>query len=534
VPDGRQIHVALCQWGLGCYERYLCGDGGEWLDGALAAAGELVDEQQLDGRHAGGWVHRFALGHSFRLDSPWLSAMAQGEGASLLTRAWLETGEQRFADAAVRALEPMKVAVRDGGVRATLGGAGFPEEYPTRTGSYVLNGCIFALWGCYDVAQAIGDPGARELFDDGVAMLEREIHRYDLGFWSRYDLFPHPVVNVASSAYHLLHINQLRALAIVAPRPAFTETADRFEHYSRLRRYRARAFARKSLFRLLVPRNELLSRRLPWSQWAAGGDVLVLCYHAVSDEWPAVLAVTPEDLDRQMRYLTERGYHGATFHEAVSGAPLARHTVAVTFDDAYRSVYELAAPILDRYDVPATVFVPSSYAGSEDPMEWAGIDRWLGGPHERELLPMSWEQLAELADRGWEIGSHTVTHPRLTSLDDETLASELTDSRLACERSLGRPCLTLAYPYGDEDERVEAAAEAAGYSAAAALPHPRLHRPSAYRWPRIGVYGRDGMTRFKRKVSPLMRRARRSPLWAIVQARHRVTGLRRPRPDKQS
>ena len=57
--------------------------------------------------------------------------------------------------------------------------------------------------------------------------------------------------------------------------------------------------------------------------------------------------------------------------------------MAITFDDGYRSVLELALPILEELGVPATLFVPTDYIGSERPMSWPGIERWTGGQHEQ-------------------------------------------------------------------------------------------------------------------------------------------------------
>jgi peptidoglycan/xylan/chitin deacetylase (PgdA/CDA1 family) len=228
-------------------------------------------------------------------------------------------------------------------------------------------------------------------------------------------------------------------------------------------------------------------------------DVLVLCYHAVSDSWPAMLAVPGERLERQLEYLLDRGYEGATFTEAVTG-PTARRTLAVTFDDGFRSVLEHALPLLSRLGLPGTVFVPTALAGPEGPRAWPGTDRWLGTPHEAGLATMSWRELGCLADAGWEIGSHTRTHPRLTELGGDRLAAELRGSRDECEQSLGRPCRSIAYPYGDVDERVVRATAEAGYEAAAGLPL-RLHRRSALRWPRVGIYRNDPFPRFQAKVA---------------------------------
>jgi peptidoglycan/xylan/chitin deacetylase (PgdA/CDA1 family) len=234
--------------------------------------------------------------------------------------------------------------------------------------------------------------------------------------------------------------------------------------------------------------------------------VLVLCYHAVSEDWGADLAVSPARLTSQLELVLKRGYRGATFHDAVHAPPAAR-TVAITFDDAYRSVIELAFPILARLGLPGTVFVPTAFAGSEAPMAWPGIDHWLGGPHESELVPMSWEELATLATAGWEIGAHTRTHPHLTELDDADLGEELRASRRDCEAGLGLRCRSLAYPFSDEDDRVVRATAAAGYSAACTLP-ASPHPASSLRWPRVGVYWGDDALRFRLKVSPLIQRLR--------------------------
>jgi heparosan-N-sulfate-glucuronate 5-epimerase len=261
----RMVHVGATQWGLGAYERYLAGDGEQWLHAACACADELVEIQEPDGPLKGGWLHKQPFMHTFSLSPPWLSAMAQGEGASLLVRAFLETGVERYADAARRALLPLALDVTAGGVRALLGGCPFPEEYPTTPSSFVLNGGIFAIWGLYDVGVGLEDPDVLAAFHGAVDTFAANLHRWDLGYWSRYDLFPHPVPNVASSFYHDLHIKQLRMTHLLAPRPAFAETAERWAAYEASRLHRYRAFAGKALFRLLVPRNSLLAGRLSWS-----------------------------------------------------------------------------------------------------------------------------------------------------------------------------------------------------------------------------------------------------------------------------
>ena len=227
----------------------------------------------------------------------------------------------------------------------------------------------------------------------------------------------------------------------------------------------------------------------------------------MSPDWDATLSTTPERLREQLASLARRGYRGATFARAVSDPPFER-TVAVTFDDSYRSVKELGRPILEELGWPGTVFVPTAYVGAEEPRAWPGTDHWLETEHASELVPMSWQELGELQDAGWEIGSHTRTHPHLTEIGDDELAEELRGSKADCERELGGPCETVAYPYGDHDDRVVAAAVEAGYAAAGTLPSRAPRDPGRHAYPRVGVWFDTDALRFHLKVSPVVRRLR--------------------------
>jgi peptidoglycan/xylan/chitin deacetylase (PgdA/CDA1 family) len=252
------------------------------------------------------------------------------------------------------------------------------------------------------------------------------------------------------------------------------------------------------------------------AQPSAGTGPLVLCYHAVSETWPAALSVTPAALEEQLSRLVRAGYRGMTFAEA-AGAQHGSRTLVVTFDDAFASVFWLARPILRELGLRATVFLPTRKGLGEVPMSWPGIDEWAGGPHGGELAGMTPDQLEQLAGDAWEVGSHSRTHPRLSALGDAELEEELRGSREDCER-LGFECRTLAYPYGDADDRVRRAAERAGYAAAAGL-SPDLGDASRYYWPRVGVYHSDDMRRFRLKTARVGRRLRSSAGWRALAAR---------------
>jgi len=216
--------------------------------------------------------------------------------------------------------------------------------------------------------------------------------------------------------------------------------------------------------------------------------------------------------------LIDRGYHGSTFTEAIMN-PSGRPTVVVTFDDAYRSVMELAAPILRAHGIPATIFVPTDFIDRHERLSWEGIREWEGGAHERELRPLDWEQLRTLAEEGWEIGSHTCSHQLLVGLDRTSRYEELSRSRIVVEDRLGADCTAIAYPYGAADQTVARDAAEAGYQVGAVLTSA-LGPATPLLWPRVGVYNVDSTLRFGLKVSPLVRRIRAKAAWRLIDAVH--------------
>jgi peptidoglycan/xylan/chitin deacetylase (PgdA/CDA1 family) len=232
--------------------------------------------------------------------------------------------------------------------------------------------------------------------------------------------------------------------------------------------------------------------------------LLVLCYHGVSRDWPQPWTVTPEALEAQVRVLISRGWTGTTFLEGLRYPPGTRR-FAITFDDAYRSVLELGFPTLRKLGVPATVFVPTDFADAVALMDFGTLGGWIGTEWEEELRCMSWAELRRLHEAGWEIGSHTRSHRRLSELDDDDLKNELGVSKARCEDELDLPFVTLAYPFSDRDPRVVHAARAAGYAAAAADDAQRVLPPPTYEWPRVSVYRADSLSRFRLRTSPAAR-----------------------------
>jgi heparosan-N-sulfate-glucuronate 5-epimerase len=209
-------------------------------------------------------AYRMPMPHTYRISPPWFSAMAQGQAASLLVR--VAKTLQR-PDLLTRALDATRPLLKAPLVTQTDDGPVL-QEYPTTPPAHVLNGWIYGLWGLYDVATSFAadppvEPGheaavrtAESAFHDGVETLARRLPLYDTAHgWSRYDLYPHPLTNVASPFYHRLHVAQLEVMAALVPgEPAFARAAERWARPLHNPVTFASGLARKVAFRLVVPR----------------------------------------------------------------------------------------------------------------------------------------------------------------------------------------------------------------------------------------------------------------------------------------
>ena len=222
--------------------------------------------------------------------------------------------------------------------------------------------------------------------------------------------------------------------------------------------------------------------------------------------WASPLAISAQSLAAQASTLKQKGYDGLTASEAERrrrDGSLPTRCAVFTFDDGYVST-QRAAAILAEFGYPGTVFVVSRYVDEVAPFAWFGVE------HEdpAHMISLGWDDLRELTDQGWEVGSHTVTHPLLTTVDDATLEHELTWSRARIVERLGS-CDSLAYPYGQADARVAAAAAEAGYRTAVMLTGVEV-ADEPMRRPRLGLGSADRGLRLRLKVSAPSLAARRS------------------------
>jgi peptidoglycan/xylan/chitin deacetylase (PgdA/CDA1 family) len=222
-------------------------------------------------------------------------------------------------------------------------------------------------------------------------------------------------------------------------------------------------------------------------------------YHGVGEiepsDDPHRLVTAPQHLAAHIRLLRRLGHAFVTAEELVDASrslPPQPGTAVLTFDDGWRDALHVVAPTLRRLDARASFYV---------------CPGWWGGQHPElrgEVGALLTEaEVAELAQLGMEIGSHSMSHPDLRTLDDALLAGELRDSKEAIERTTGTQCRTFAYPFGLYDDRVVAAVADAGYELALTWQRGPWH---ALEVPRLPAPPRGGASTLALKLAGVRRR----------------------------
>ncbi|MGA2765067.1 MAG: polysaccharide deacetylase family protein [Spirochaetia bacterium] len=211
----------------------------------------------------------------------------------------------------------------------------------------------------------------------------------------------------------------------------------------------------------------------------------ILIYHSirryVESDTPAVrrYIATPEALEQELAWLRDNGFVSVSFDDLAnhitSGAPLPPKPVILSFDDDWESQYRYGLPLLKKYGFSATFYI------------WVVV---VGMKHH-----MTWDEIRELKAAGMQLGCHTITHPYLTRVQkDETLQHEILGARKIIEARTGASVTTIAYPFGQYDERVVAAAKSAGFTSARST------------WPGVvhsqeGLYSLTGLIRTESEKS---------------------------------
>lgn len=194
--------ITIFQYGLGAYDKYLETEDEKYRESTIRMADWAEKHQQADGA----W-DAFGILHY----KNHYSSMAQGEGASLLSRAFIETKDYKYLKAGKKAVDLMLKPMKDGGTAEETGNGLILYEYPGK--SAVLNGWIFSSFGLFDVWKMTGEEKYHDEWNKALSGIKANIHRFDTGHWSLYDWGG----KYTSPFYHSLHIAQLQTLDKLNP-----------------------------------------------------------------------------------------------------------------------------------------------------------------------------------------------------------------------------------------------------------------------------------------------------------------------------
>jgi peptidoglycan/xylan/chitin deacetylase (PgdA/CDA1 family) len=233
------------------------------------------------------------------------------------------------------------------------------------------------------------------------------------------------------------------------------------------------------------------------------GEATYLCYHSIAPAGPKYLTVSPQLFERQLAAIAERGLAsgGLDTLEAIAAGREIPPSVFLTFDDGFFDNHDTVLPLLRERGMRAFVFVLPPLVDAGAPLLWPEVAE-DAERYPATMRSVTWEMLGEMAEGGFEVGAHTLTHPSLPELGEEALRDELSDARARVKARLGG-CDTFAYPFGHWSPRVAAAVAECGYRFAFTLPTDHGQRAAdELTIPRVNVDYRDDGRRFAAKLSP--------------------------------
>ena len=245
----------------------------------------------------------------------------------------------------------------------------------------------------------------------------------------------------------------------------------------------------------------LAAKTLGWTT-KRKNQVRILTYHSISYRPDRTRHTPPELLEEHMKFLTSAGYKSFRICDIVHNWPEildAAPAVIITFDDGLYNNKEFAYPLLRKYNMLATFFVPTAY-----------IKDGRMPSHAEEMKPyddielMSWQDLRDLIQEGFEIGAHSHSHVMVGQQDYERVLSEVELPKKILEEKLNKPIYSFAYPkgqYGSSSAWTRELLARSGYIAGCTMFEERLNKNTdLLELPRIDITGTDNIRRFQIKL----------------------------------
>ncbi|MBL4780854.1 MAG: polysaccharide deacetylase family protein [Porticoccaceae bacterium] len=227
----------------------------------------------------------------------------------------------------------------------------------------------------------------------------------------------------------------------------------------------------------------------------------ILMYHMISQPGTiaeAKYACPPERFEQHLRYIQSSHHCVVSLDEIeqhlLNDTALPDNAVAITLDDGFEDNYTQAFPLLQKYGMPASIFLATGVMGA--------TNKWMQGRDFPERSMLNWQQIEEMNRYQLSFGAHTVNHAKLSELDTAAAEEEISQSKQQVEDQLGTSCSHFAYPYGLFSEQSPEIVKSAGFTLACST---RSGFNNSQRDPfllhRIEVYGTDPVWKLKQKMT---------------------------------
>jgi len=200
----------------------------------------------------------------------------------------------------------------------------------------------------------------------------------------------------------------------------------------------------------------------------------ILTYHQI-DECPIKgtpyrgLVVSQKLFSEHMQLIRFFGYKGVSMSELLPYLQGEKNgkVIGITFDDGYKNNFTKALPILKKHNFSATCYIVTNYIGKTN--EW-DLEKKI-----KQTQLMTEEEIRSWCAQGFEVGSHTMSHPYLTTLSDTKASAEIKYSRMKLEEIVEMPINHFCYPYGNFSERDTWLVKEANYKTATTTVRGRIH-----------------------------------------------------------
>ncbi|HOL23024.1 MAG TPA: polysaccharide deacetylase family protein [bacterium] len=217
---------------------------------------------------------------------------------------------------------------------------------------------------------------------------------------------------------------------------------------------------------------------------------MILAYHRVNPFYKKdALTVSPENFRRQIEFLLKKGLKPVHPEKYIKNPS----SLLITFDDGYADNLWYALPVLKQLNIVPIIFLTVNYIGTD-----IIFSRYSDKEKDRFL---NWKEVKEMSEAGVIFGSHSLSHPHLTQLNEKKLIEEVSLSKKIIEEKTGKEVLYFCYPYGDFNEKVIEKVKESGYkSAFVTPPRGKKVKETDYTLIRTGIYGHNNFLMFRIKI----------------------------------